>query len=160
VQTDDTLAFLLGTWELKRTIEDHRSTTSGLFEGRASLAAGDPCSARERARYVESGELRFGTRVTRASRSLLYERLDDASVMLHFADGRPFVDLDLRSGEWQSVHHCGDDLYELETQVCSESVVQERWRVTGPSKHYLAITTLTRAQPALSVPKCFFKCPA
>ncbi len=151
MQTADTLAFLLGTWALNRTIEDHRTTTSGLFEGQASvadLAAAGACSACQRARYEESGELRFGTRVTRASRSLLYARLDDASVMLHFADGRPFVPLDLRSGEWHSVHHCGDDLYELDTTVHSPSVIQERWRVTGPSKDYVALTTLTRASAA------------
>jgi hypothetical protein len=147
VQIADTLAFLLGTWELTRSIEDHRSGTSGLFEGRATLLDAGPAetsSACERARYDESGQLRFGSQVTRASRTLIYDRLGKASVMMRFADGNPFVDLDLRSGEWRTVHPCEDDLYELATVVCSENVVQERWRVTGPTKDYAAVTTLTR----------------
>ncbi len=157
MQTDDTLAFLLGTWDLVRSIEDHRSGTSGLFQGRATLvrtgsapsasastSASTSGSACERARYEESGHLRFGSRTTRASRSLLFERLGNASVMMRFADGRPFVDLNLESGEWRSVHPCVDDSYEMTTTVCSQNLVWERWRVTGPSKDYEALTTLTR----------------
>jgi len=147
MQTADTLAFLLGTWDLTRSIEDHRLGTCGRFEGRATVldtGSGGSSLVCERARYDESGELRFGTQVTRASRRLLYERLSDTSVMLHFADGRPFVELNLQSGEWRSVHHCGDDLYELATTVCSDTVVQEHWRVTGPRKDYVATTTFTR----------------
>jgi hypothetical protein len=149
VQTADTLAFLLGTWDLTRTIEDHRSGTCGQLEGQATLVdtgSGGTSLACERARYEESGELRFGTRVTRTSRSLVYERLGDAAVMLRFADGSPFVDLNLQSGEWCTAQHCGDDLYELATTLCSENVVQERWRVTGPSKDYVAVTTRKRLE--------------
>jgi hypothetical protein len=145
--TADTLAFLLGNWELRRSIEDHRTGISGLLEGQATLVdagSGGTSLVCERARYEESGELYLGTRVARASRSLLYERLGDASVMLYFADGSPFVDLNLQSGEWRTAHQCGDDLYELVTSVCSDTVVHERWRVTGPSKDYVAVTTLTR----------------
>jgi hypothetical protein len=142
----DTLAFLLGTWDLKRSIEDHRSGMRGVFDGRAWLAAtfGGSAAGPEKAHYTEAGELRFGTNLTRASRTLVYERLGDGAVMLLFADGKPFVDLNLQSGEWGSVHHCREDLYELTTSVRSESVLQERWRVTGPSKDYVAVTTLTR----------------
>jgi hypothetical protein len=147
VRTAETLAFLLGTWDLERVIEDYRSETNGVFLGGATLvqSEAETASSRcEQARYRESGELRFGTQVTRASRTLIYERLPDASVMLHFADGKPFVDLNLESGEWRGLHHCVDDLYELTTTVRSASVVEERWRVTGPNKDYLAVTTLTR----------------
>ena len=143
----DTLAFLLGTWELERTLEDHISGTTGLFKGRATftetVAAGAPPRC-EWARYEESGELHFGTQRTRASRSLIYERLKDASVMLYFADGKPFVDLNLESGAWRGVHNCVEDLYEMTTTVGSPDLVQECWRVTGPRKDYLAVTTLTR----------------
>jgi hypothetical protein len=147
VRTAETLTFMLGTWYLERVIDDYRSGTDRLFRGSATLIQSEAATANsrcEQARYQESGELRFGTQVTRASRSLIYERLPDASVMLHFADGKPFVDLNLESGEWRGVHHCVDDLYEMTTTVRSMSVVEERWRVTGPSKDYLAVTTLTR----------------
>ncbi len=88
--------------------------------------------------------MRFGARTTRASRSLLFERLGNASVMMLFVDGRPFVDLNLQTGEWRSVHPCVDDVYEMTTTVRSQNVVREQWRVTGPSKDYEALTTLTR----------------
>jgi Family of unknown function (DUF6314) len=147
VRTAETLAFLLGTWDLERVIEDYRSRTDGLFRGSGTLVQNEAASAesrRESALYQESGELRFGSQLTRASRTLLYERLPDASVLLRFADGKPFVDLNLESGEWRGLHHCVDDLYEMTTTVRSARVVEERWRVTGPSKDYLAVTTLTR----------------
>jgi len=147
VRTADTLDFLLGTWDLERVIKDYRSETDGVFRASATLIQSEAATANsrgEQARYHEAGELRFGTQLTRASRSLLYERLPDASVMLHFADGKPFVDLNLESGEWRGVHHCVDDLYELITTVRSASLVEERWRVTGPTKDYLAVTTLRR----------------
>jgi hypothetical protein len=147
VRTAETLAFLLGTWDLERVIEDYRSRTDGLFRGSATLVKSEAATAdsrREWARYQESGELRFGSQLTRASRTLLYERLPDASVMLHFADGKPFVDLNLESGEWRGLHHCVDDLYEMTTTVRSATVVEERWRVAGPDKDYLAVATLTR----------------
>jgi hypothetical protein len=153
-QITDTMGFLLGTWDLSRTIEDHRSGTCGLFEGQASLVAAAPggsAVALGEAHYNEAGELRFGTRVTRAWRSLVYERLGAGAVMLHFTDGKPFVDLDLQSGEWRSVHHCAADLYQLTTTIRSHSVVQERWRVTGPSKDYVAVTTLNRIDSVTSV---------
>lgn len=97
-----------------------------------------------RARYDEQGELHFGAHVGPASRRLGYTRLSTGAAMLHFVDGRPFVDLDLRSGAWRSAHSCGDDLYEIATIVRSSAVVQENWRVTGPGKGYDAVTTLVR----------------
>jgi hypothetical protein len=66
------------------------------------------------------------------------------TVMVYFTDGRPFVDLDLRTGAWQSNHLCGDDRYEIATFVRSRNIVQERWGVQGPTTDYDAVTTLLR----------------
>jgi hypothetical protein len=147
MQISDTLDFLLGTWDLERSIEDHRSGIRGVFSGSAALvAAGQSWSSvAGRARYDESGELSFGTHVGPASRYLEHARRDTGSVMLYFADGRPFVDLDLRRGQWRSIHDCGDDRYEIVTMARSHDVVQEYWRVRGPGKSYSAVTTLLRA---------------
>lgn len=182
LQIVDTLDFLLGTWNVERSIEDHRSGSRGFFSGRAALveveadhrsapggrsrvdrarvdrarvdrarddrARDDPARvdrARvDRARYDEEGELRFGAHVGPATRRLGFTRVGDGAVTLHFADGRPFVDLDLRSGAWSGVHSCGDDRYEITTVVRSHAVVQEHWRVRGPVKAYDAATTLVR----------------
>jgi hypothetical protein len=144
----DTFAFLVGTWRVMRAIEDHRAGTRGWFEGVAALTE-VPSDRRgplgARARYDEVGELHFGTHIGQARRSLQYTRMGDATVMLYFTDGRPFVDLDLAPGEWHSTHFCGDDRYDIATFVRTRSVVEERWRVTGPATGYAAITTLTRA---------------
>lgn len=66
--------------------------------------------------------------------------------MICFGDGRPFVDLDLRSTHWCSTHPCNEDTYQLVTDVCAFDVVHEAWRARGPSTDYDAMTVLTRLQ--------------
>jgi hypothetical protein len=171
MQIADTLGFLLGEWQVTRSIDDRRQGVTGWFEGTASFEGtawfegtasfegtawfgetpdgdqappgrgGGPGS---RARYLESGELHLGSHTGLARRRLECRRLHDLAVMLHFSDGRPFVDLDLRSGAWRSDYLCGEDRYQLSTVVHSRDVVRERWRVEGPTKDYEAVTTLTR----------------
>jgi hypothetical protein len=143
----DTLAFLLGAWRLERTITDHRSGTAGSFNGEATLIEIDAdggSSIPERAHYEELGELRFGAHGSSARRTLDYVRLSDGSVLLCFADGRPFIELDLRAGTCRRTHDCGEDVYEIEMAVISDDLVEERWRVRGPAKDYSAVTALSR----------------
>jgi len=132
-----TLDFLLGTWEVDRSIEDHRSGTLGSFHGTAVLAV-DPDEGRPgdgRARYDETGELTFGAHTGPASRHLLYAvGPGSAVVCVSFADGRPFVDLDLSGGSWRAVHQCGTDRYELTTIVRSRHVVEEHWHVRARAR--------------------------
>jgi hypothetical protein len=147
VEIADTLAFLLGSWSLERSIEDHRSGTCGSFFGSATLvwtAAQPGLASASRACYDEAGELRFGAHLGPASRHLEYARQDGAAVMIYFADGRPFTDLDLRGGAWRAIHDCRDDRYEITTILRSYRLVEEYWRVRGPSLSYDAITTLIR----------------
>lgn len=144
----DTLGFLLGRWKVSRSIEDHLHGIRGFFEGTVLLtesASAGGAHPHTRARYEEAGELYFGSHIGHAHRSLDYHRLGEVAVMLHFPDGRPFVDLDLRSGAWQSEHRCRDDRYQIATLVRSLNLVQERWRVQGPTKRYDAVTALTRS---------------
>jgi Family of unknown function (DUF6314) len=148
LQVLDALGFLIGTWHLDRSIEDHRAGTRGSFVGEASLIETKTDSgsgALERARYDEVGELRFGAYRGPASRALDYLRLDAASVLLCFVDGRPYIDLDLRTGTCERIHNCGEDRYEVKVVVRSHDVLEEHWAVEGPEKDYYAVTTLTRA---------------
>jgi hypothetical protein len=143
----DTLEFLVGAWTVDRSIEDHRSGISGSFLGSAVLAgiAGqDDASAIARASYHETGELRFGAHAATAWRRLEYVRCGGA-VLLYFTDGRPYTDLDLRSGAWRGEHQCVADHYEVRTLVRSQDELLELWRVRGPDKDYDATTTLRRA---------------
>jgi hypothetical protein len=148
VEIFDTLDFLLGHWRLDRSIDDHKSGTRGSFHGTAVVVAVSPGrgpDADGRASYRETGELRLGGYSGPASRRLEYAaRPDGAGVLVSFADGRPFIDLDLRDGTSHGVHQCRDDRYELTTTVRSQGVVEERWQVRGPDKDYDAVTTLTR----------------
>ncbi len=147
MQLSDTLAFLLGTWQLERAIVDHRAGSSGAFVGEANLVDGRGAGSSgppERARYEEAGQLRIGAYRGPARRSLVYVRLDNGSVLLCFSDGRPFIDLDLSTGACRRLHGCGEDRYEIEVSVRSGDVIEERWRVRGPQKDYEAVTTLSR----------------
>jgi hypothetical protein len=143
----DTLSFLLGQWSLERLLTDHRSGTDGRFEGSVTIVeapSGSSAGFGVRAHYDETGTIRFGNYEGPASRSLELVRQESAVVMLYFTDGKPFVDLDLRSGTWRSTHPCGEDHYEIFTVVRSLNEVEEHWRVRGPTEDYDAVTTLRR----------------
>lgn len=147
VEIVDAVGFLLGKWWLSRSIEDHQSGIHASFQGTAELFEDEPDSSSViggRAHYEEKGELHYGSYRGPAFRRLDYVRSDDASAMLYFADGRPFVDLDLRNGTWQSSHLCANDHYEIFTLVRSSTIVNESWRVWGPSTNYEAATMFTR----------------
>jgi len=141
-----TIDGLLGTWAVARTIEDHRTSTRGTFVGTATInpldADDDPAVVR-RARYVEDGELCFGSHVGPASRALTYEELAEGVLRLRFEDGRPFVEVDLSSGAWEGVHPCGEDVYAITMVVHSPERREELWVVRGPAKDYDAHTVLS-----------------
>lgn len=152
VHVDDTLAFLMGRWELTRDFCDHRSGIRSVFAGSLLVAplpeplppphdALVPCT---HVSMEEAGELRAGARAGSAHRLLRAGAVSGGAALLWFPDGRPFVDLDLTAGEWRAVHDCGTDRYEIVTEVESERVVRERWHVAGPAKRYDATATFVR----------------
>jgi hypothetical protein len=139
----DTLAFVRGGWQLDRVLTDRRSGTRGRFTGHA-LVAGAPPGQPGEWQYTEHGELRFGAHTGPATRRLRYRAGPDGTVAVHFADGRPFYVLDLRSGHGQAEHRCGQDRYQLSHRVLGPDLLEEVWRVHGPGKDYLAVTRLAR----------------
>jgi hypothetical protein len=147
--TFDTVLFLLGRWRVERRITDYRLAMVGTFLGTAVWGA----ASYGRGSYREFGELRFGAHTGPAERHLQYQPTGTGSVLLYFADGRPFVDLDLRSGSWQATHLCGEDRHRIGTEVRSRGEVQERWLVRGPETDYQAVTILTRAAEAPDEPE-------
>jgi hypothetical protein len=162
MRVTDTLAFAAGHWRIERVLADHRSGTQGRFTGSATLsepAPGEaapagpalseaddpgPAPSRPALRYLETGELCFGTHTGPATRTLSYQGRPDGTVDVRFADGHLFYRLDLRSGRCVAVHQCRADRYEITYLVVSENAMEERWQVQGPGKGYQATATLTR----------------
>lgn len=148
----DALAFMVGYWRVARRIDDQHSGRTGTFQGHATCIRLDAPGAPARARYEERGVLRIGTHTGPSRRVLELVRIDGSALMRVFADGRPFLRMDLSLRPRGGVHHCGDDRYEITTRVLADGRIEERWQVTGPAKRYRALTTLERAAPAVRVP--------
>jgi hypothetical protein len=143
----DPLSFLLGTWSLTRSIHDHRSGASGVFEGSAAFTAierSERTGLVIRAGYEESGELRFGTYTSEAHRRLEYVRRGATAVEVFFPDGSPFVQLDFSTGTGRAVHPCRDDHHEIAITVLSGDEIREDWQVSGPQTEYEASALLKR----------------
>ena len=78
-----------------------------------------------------------------ASRTLRYT-VRGATAAVRFEDGRPFHELDLRTGRTEVVHPCGQDTYRGELQVTGPDRWVQRWEVGGPTKAYVSTTVVTR----------------
>lgn len=133
----DTLGYLAGRWRVRRTVEDRAAGETGLFEGVADFTpdgAGGLAHA-ERGRFGWRGASR------EATREHSYGPGPDGTALVAFPDGRPFHDLDLRTGRWSAVHGCAPDRYEGAFTVLGPDRWRVVWRVTGPAKNLL-LTTL------------------
>jgi hypothetical protein len=139
VEIVDTLEFLLGHWTVERTVDDHRGGAAYRFSGTARVTR-VPTGAT----YHESGQVSTAAHRGPARRTLGLSRHADGSVRLDFADGRPFLNLDLSTGVWAGTHPCRADRYEVSFAVLGADALAERWRVTGPDKDYRARTVWRR----------------
>jgi hypothetical protein len=138
---DDLAAYLLGRWRVDREILDGDREPVGRFAGDAVFVAAG--SEPGLLRYEERGTLRLGAHRGPAFRRLLY-RVDGARAEVAFEDGRPFHDLDLRTGRTTADHPCGDDHYRGRFEVVDASTWTHEWVVEGPHKDHLLRTTLFR----------------
>jgi hypothetical protein len=143
----DTLGFLLGTWLVNRTIDDRRAGIRGSFDGTAVVGGspgGDLAAPGARARYTETGTLRYAAHTGPAQRLLDATRLPGGAVLLSFTSGQPYIELDLSTGLCERRHPCAADTYDSVILVRSPDELEERWLVRGPAKDYTAVTTLRR----------------
>jgi hypothetical protein len=147
MQRTGTLDFLIGHWTLIRLMSDGDGPL-GVFEGRAAFAVTDErLPGKPSARYDEPGILRpiLSTCSVPAARRFLCRPLRGGPLELLFSDGRLFTRVDLRSGSWHAEHWCGEDLQMIDTEVLSESWIQERWSVHGPDTEFEGTTDLFRS---------------
>lgn len=161
--------FLLGRWQLSRSLEDLNSGAAGGLAGVVTFTpvipgeddgeamVDHPASSLRGAnggvlRQREEGRLRWsapdGTLYTGpAARSYFLLPTSEPDAMdVRFDDGRPFHRLDLGTGRWQTVHHCSADSYDLDFAVESADLLTYRWGVTGPAKN-LCLRSILRRLP-------------
>ncbi|MFE1765683.1 DUF6314 family protein [Streptomyces angustmyceticus] len=130
----DAAAYLGGRWRIERTVYDLRAGVEGSFRGTAEFRP-DPAGAG--LLHVEEGHLRWGGAEQPASRTLRLRPRPDGTAEVEFADGRPFHDLDLRTGRWNTVHPCAADRYAGSFTVTGPDTWHLEWRVAGPAKDHL-----------------------
>ncbi|MFE7121423.1 DUF6314 family protein [Streptomyces sp. NPDC057654] len=135
----DAASYLSGTWTVDRELFDLSAGTSGRFHGTAVFRPEDDGDGEGDGAllHIEEGELTWGGAVSPAGRTLRLFPRPDGTAEVAFADGRPFHDLDLRTGVWDTRHPCVDDLYEGGFTVVSPDEWRVSWRVGGPAKDQL-----------------------
>ncbi|MEU8781587.1 DUF6314 family protein [Streptomyces sp. NPDC048637] len=130
----DIAAYLSGRWTIERTVYDLRTGAEGSFRGTAEFR---PDAAGEALLHIEEGQLRWSGTVAPVSRTLRVRPRPDGTAGIDFADGRPFHDLDLRTGRWTAVHPCAADRYEGTFTAVGPDEWHLEWRVGGPAKDQL-----------------------
>ncbi|MER5196570.1 DUF6314 family protein [Streptomyces sp. NPDC002755] len=155
----DVLAYLAGSWRVRRSVRDRASGDEGRFEGVTVFGAlhedGPPQAdgpPRTDGPPGESGLLHqeSGTFVwlgvpRPAERTLRFlPGPTPGTADVRFADGRPFHDLDLTTGRHIADHPCSADLYRGEFTVRDADHWRTVWRVAGPAKDLLLTTDYVR----------------
>jgi hypothetical protein len=140
MKTIDVLTFLIGQWNVSRHINDFRANIIGRFNGGAIFIPVMPTTLS----FHEAGEMTYGSFRGPCERTLKFYQLNSRSVQVRFADDRPLVEIDFNDTTTPSTHLCGQDRYEITLRVLSDDVIEETWRVHGPTKDYDAIARWTR----------------
>ncbi|MEV5431326.1 DUF6314 family protein [Streptomyces sp. NPDC052701] len=136
----DVLAYLAGTWRVRRSVRDLASGEAGEFSGTTRFTA-----LREGGLlHHESGAFVWQGVARPAERTLRFLPGPHGTADVRFADGRPFHDLDLSSGRHVADHPCAADLYRGEFTVRDADRWRTLWRVRGPAKDLVLTTDYTR----------------
>ncbi|MGW0333753.1 DUF6314 family protein [Streptomyces sp. NPDC003011] len=137
----DVLAYLSGSWRVRRSVRDLASGDEGRFTGTTTFGPleEDGLLHHESGTFVWQGVPRPAERTLRF---LASDRPSRAEV--RFADGRPFHDLDLARGHHVAGHPCAADLYRGEFTVRDRDHWRTVWRVRGPAKDLVLTTDYVR----------------
>ncbi|MEU4875358.1 DUF6314 family protein [Streptomyces sp. NPDC021608] len=137
----DVLAHLAGTWRTERSVHDLASGDTGTFTGTTVFSPLDGGGLLHR----ESGTFAWRGVARPAERTLRFlPAATPGAADVRFADGRPFHDVDLRTGRHTADHPCAADLYRGEYTVSDADRWRTVWRVAGPAKDLLLRTDYTR----------------
>jgi hypothetical protein len=140
MQRTDALDFLMGHWRLIHLMSDGKRPL-GMFEAReAFVASDDGPPGKVSARYDEKGIVRptLSTRSALTARRVLCMRLRRRPDGIALFGWPVVIRVDLRSSHAE--HWRGEDLQMIDTEVLSESWIQERWSVHEPDTEIEATT--------------------
>jgi hypothetical protein len=137
----DALAYLSGSWRVRRSVRDLTSGDEGDFSGTtvfSTLPEGGLL-------HAESGTFTWQGVPRPAERTLRFlPGAAPGTADVRFTDGRPFHDLDLTSGHHVTDHPCSADLYRGEFTVLDADQWRTVWRVGGPAKDLVLSTGYVR----------------
>ncbi|MFJ2605101.1 DUF6314 family protein [Streptomyces sp. NPDC087425] len=137
----DVLAHLRGRWRVERDVHDRASGARGHFEG-VTVFSDLPDGG---LLHEETGTFTWLGTPRPAARTLRFlPGAEPGTADVRFADGRPFHDLDLRTGHHVTDHPCAADLYRGEFTVRDADHWRSVWRVGGPAKDLLLSTDYVR----------------
>ncbi|MEV6484729.1 DUF6314 family protein [Streptomyces sp. NPDC051576] len=137
----DVLAYLSGSWRVRRSVRDLASGDEGDFSGTTVFGALPEGGLL----HAESGMFTWQGVARPAERTLRFlPGPTPARAEVRFGDGRPFHDLDLTSGRWVADHPCSADLYRGEFTVLGADRWRTVWRVGGPAKDLVLRTDYRR----------------
>ncbi|MET7655982.1 MULTISPECIES: DUF6314 family protein [unclassified Streptomyces] len=152
----DVLAYLAGSWRVRRSVRDRASGDEGRFDGVTVFGAldeggpdgGGPDDDGQRhdgLLHEESGTFVWLGVPRPAERTLRFlPGPTPGTADVRFADGRPFHHLDLSTGRHVADHPCSADLYRGEFTVRDANHWRTVWRVAGPAKDLLLTTDYAR----------------
>jgi len=136
----DVLAYLTGTWHVRRTVRDLAGGGEGVFTGTTEFRPdGAGLLHLESGTFTWQGVSRPATRTLRFLPGPVPGTAD-----VRFVDGRPFHGLDLTTGHHIADHPCAADLYRGEFSVRDADHWDTVWRVGGPAKDLVLTTSYTR----------------
>ena len=137
----DVLAYLAGSWRVRRTVRDLATGDEGDFSGTtvfSTLPEGGLLHA-ELGTFTWQGVPRPAERTLR-----FLPGGTPGTADVRFGDGRPFHALDLTSGHHVADHPCSADLYRGEFTVLDADHWRTVWRVGGPAKDLVLRTEYVR----------------
>lgn len=133
---------LLGTWELRRVVDDRLAGRRRDVRGTAVLELESP----DRVRWSETGTMSWDGREVAVERTLFVVRASDAW-FVEFSDGRPFHPWAVGR---RVEHPCAPDHYVGLIELVEDGWTVE-WRATGPEKDYVMTTVHSGHRPARHV---------
>lgn len=139
--------YLLGNWQIDRTLLDRATGSRGTFTGVVSFTDTDDGGLRLRedgtVQWTPAGGAAFAGPASREY--LLRPAATPDTMDVFFPDGRPFHRIGFGGQDHRDTHWCDPDTYRVDYTRLGPDEFHYRWDVTGPAKNLLLDSVLRRA---------------